>query len=221
MEHKIDQLMAMIGAKSSIGMDGLQIGNQFNATAVGNQSNATAVRNQSNAMPVRNQSHITAVRNQLNATAVRNQSNVTTVRNQSNVTGRNHLNATMVRNQFNSSTRGTQNNATTSNQANRCHSGAPIRQNVTMTATPSNTTVNAPAVMVTQSKTHLNDPENQEDADTMMEYQLSALTPLSRSAPFKTSQSLPGMSARQRIQLEMAKITEQILPDDLELAHIT
>lgn len=56
--------------------------------------------------------------------------------------------------------------------------------------------------------------ENQGVADTVMGSQLKALAPLSS---FVLSNSLPGMTASQRIRLEMAKITEQTLPDDLNL----
>ena len=58
-------------------------------------------------------------------------------------------------------------------------------------------------------------PDNEEKVDFEMECQGSGLKPL-QSGPFDASKSLRGISARQRIQLEMAKITEQTLPEDLD-----
>ena len=214
MEHKIDQLMAMMGSKSNTGITGPEIGNHSNATTVGSQSNATTVGSQSGA---------TTVGNQSNATAMADQSYSTV--------GTNHVsqNANTIGNQLlNSSTRGTQRNATTNNQTNKIAEST-NQLNVTTTGNPSNTNGNAPqsnstlmaaqlsaSTMESQSTGSSNDTtlKNQGVADNEMGSQLKALTSLSS---FVLSNSLPGMTASQRIRLEMAKITEQTLPDDLNL----
>jgi len=213
MEHKIDQLMAMMGSKSNTGMTGLEIGNQSNATTAGSQSNATTVRCQSAATTVGNQSNATAMGNQSYSTAAANHI---------------HQNADIIGNQLNSSTRGTQRNATMNNQTNT-NVVSTNQSNVTSTATPSNNNALGPqsntaaiavqssaSTMESQSNTSSNDTtlKNQGDGDTAMGSQLKALTSLSS---FVLSNSLPGMTASQRIRLEMAKITEQTLPDDLNL----
>ena len=213
MEHKIDQLMAMMGSKSNTGMTGLEIGNHLNATTVGSQSNATKVGSQSGAAA--------AAGHQSNATAMENQSGSTVVAN------RIHQDASVMENQSNSST-GTQRNATTNNQTNT-NPARTNQTNVTSTSTPSNTSTLAPqsntmamaaqttaTTMESQSNTSSNDTtlKNQRVADTEMGSHPKALAPLSS---FVLSNSLPGMTASQRIRLEMAKITEQTLPDDLNL----
>ena len=183
MEHKIDQIMAMIGAKSNIGMNNEpQMGNQLlNTTVVGNQSNTTAASSQQSTKTVGHQS--------------------------------------------NSSTTGSQRNATPCNQTAAVVVST-NQSNVTMTGTPSSATANSPQSMETQlsaptvesqsnaslTETHVNDSPVEKDAVTGCK--LTALTPLST---FNASNPLPGMSSRQRIQLEMAKITEKTLPDDLNL----
>ena len=233
MEHKIDQIMAMMGAKSSTGVNGFHLGNQLNATPVGNQSSATVIESQSSATSGESHKSNVPQRNQSNATtSVRNQSNARAVKNQSIVTAtRNRLTETVVRNQLNNATTETQKNATTRNQST-ANTVSTNQSNTGTAATPLNTPDSEPAAtdgepashpaeMETQSsaasaETHLTDTtvENGEKADTVMEYQLSGLTPL-LSGSFDASKSLPGISARQRMQLEMAKITEQTLPDDL------
>ena len=211
MEHKIDQLMAMMGSKSNTGMTGLEIGNHSNSTTVVTTTNATTVGSQSGAA--------TTAGHQSNATATGNQSGSTAAAN------RIHQDASIVENQSNSST-GIQRNATTNNQTNT----NPARiTNITSTATPSNTNPLAPqsntmamaapasaTTMESQSNTSYNDTvlKTQRVADTEMRSHPKALAPLSS---FVLSNSLPGMTASQRIRLEMAKITEQTLPDDLNL----
>ena len=206
MEHKIDQIMTMIGAKPFTGMsNGAQIGNQLNTTVVGNQSNATGLGNQSN------------------ATAVGSQSNATTVGSQSNATAASyHLNSN-TGNQLPTTETQRIVTETTVEEASTSQS------NVNMTGTPSNTTAIArqsgPATMASQSSgqssTSLTEPRSN---DSTMGSQgvvafgrgckLNTLSPLSS---FNSSTPLPGMSPRQRIRLEMAKITEKTLPDDLNL----
>lgn len=211
MEHKIDQLMAMMESKSNAG---LESGNHSNSSTVGSQSNATTVGSQSGAITVGSQSNATAMGNQISSTAAANHI---------------HQNANIMGNQLNYSTRGTQKNATTNNQTNK-NAESTNQLNVTTTGNPSNTNGNAPqcnsgtamatqssaSTVVSQSTASSNDTtlENQGAADTEMGSQLKALTSLSS---FVLSNSLPGMTASQRIRLEMAKITEQTLPDNLNL----
>ena len=213
MEHKIDQLMAMMGSKTNTGMTGLEIGNHSNATTVGSQSNATTVGSQSGAA--------TTAGNQSNATAMGNQAGSTAAAN--------HVRqgASILENQLNSST-GTQRNATTNNRTNT-NQARTNQTNVTSTAIPSNTNALAPqsntmamavqasaSTMESQSNTSSNDTtlKNQGVANTEMGSRLRTLAPL---PSFVLSNPLPGMTASQRIRLEMAKITEQTLPDDLNL----
>ena len=213
MEHKIDQLMAMMGSKTNTGMTGLEIGNHSNATTVGSQSNATTVGSQSGAA--------TTTGNQSNATAMGNQAGSTAAAN--------HVrqDASIMENQLNSST-GTQRNATTNNRTNT-NQARTNQTNVTSTAIPSNTNALAPqsntmamavqtsaSTMESQSNTSSNDTtsKNQGVANTEMGSRLRTLAPL---PSFVLSNPLPGMTASQRIRLEMAKITEQTLPDDLNL----
>ena len=72
------------------------------------------------------------------------------------------------------------------------------------------------STMESQSNTSSNDTtsKNQGVANTEMGSRLRTLAPL---PSFVLSNPLPGMTASQRIRLEMAKITEQTLPDDLNL----
>ena len=210
MEHKIDQLMAMMGSKSKAG---LESGNHSNSSTVGSQSNATTVGSQSGATTVGSQSNATAMGNQTSSTAAANHI---------------HQNANIMGNQLNYSTRGTQKNATTNNQTNK-NAESTNQLNVTSTGNLSSTNGNAPqcnsTAMATQSSASTVESQstassndttliNQGAADTEMGSQLKALTSLSS---FVLSNSLPGMTASQRIRLEMAKITEQTLPDNLNL----
>ena len=210
MEHKIDQLMAMMGSKSNAG---LESGNHSNSSTVGSQSNATTVGSQSGATTVGSQSNATAMGNQTSSTAAANHI---------------HQNANIMGNQLNYSTRGTRKNATTNNQTNK-NAESTNQLNVTSTGNLSSTNGNAPqcnsTAMATQSSASTVESQstassndttliNQGAADTEMGSQLKALTSLSS---FVLSNSLPGMTASQRIRLEMAKITEQTLPDNLNL----
>ena len=213
MEHKIDQLMAMMGSKSNTGMTGFESGGHSNSTTVGNQSNATTVGSQSGPA--------TTVGNHSNATAMRNQSYSTAAANHI------HQSANVIGNQLNSCS-GTQRNAATNNQTNTNATSA-NQSIIISTAAPSNSNVLAPpsnaaeiavqssaSTMESQSNTSSIDTtlKNQRDGDTAMGSQLKAFTSLSS---FVLPNSLPGMTASQRIRLEMAKITEQTLPDDLNL----
>lgn len=54
-----------------------------------------------------------------------------------------------------------------------------------------------------------------DSSEDVSEEDITAESEPSAEKSFNASKSLPGMSSRQRIQLEMAKITEKSLPDDL------
>jgi len=54
-----------------------------------------------------------------------------------------------------------------------------------------------------------------DSSEDVSEEDVTAESEPSAEKSFDASKSLPGMSSRQRIQLEMAKITEKTLPDDL------
>ena len=213
MEHKIDRLMAMMGSKTNTAMTGLDIGNHSNATGAGSQSNATTVGSQSGATTVENQSNATATGNHLGSTATANHI---------------HHNADIMGNQLNSSTLGTQRNAATNKQRNT-NAASANRSNASSSSTPSNTNgratqSNSMEMAVKSSASTMESPSNTSSNDTALNNQgvadaetgshVNALTPLSS---FVLSNSLPGMTASQRIRLEMAKITEQTLPDDLNL----
>ncbi|KAL9954792.1 hypothetical protein ACROYT_G042370 [Oculina patagonica] len=221
MEHKIDQIMAMIGAQSNAALkmenqlNPSMMGNQSNAAVIGgNQSNAAVTGNQFNAARVGSQSNASVIGNQFNSGIIGNQSNSTMIRNQSN--------ATLVVNQLNE---GNQSNATmTGNQSN-----------TPATADDANTTANVPqsnpTAMETQSsaftmesqsnaslaETHLNGTttKNKGDADTVME--LPSAETAKTIISSNTSSVRPGMSTTQGrvLQRKMAKITENTLPEDL------
>lgn len=116
MEHKMDQLMAMMGQmgsqlnsiimgnRSNVSLTGRHanteiMGSQSNAPVMGNQSNAATVGKQSNAVVMGKQSNAEVVRNQSNVAITGSQSDGTTAGNQPNtVIGRigSHSNATVA-----------------------------------------------------------------------------------------------------------------------------
>lgn len=176
MEHKIDQLMAMMGS-------GQGTGNHFNAAMMGSQSNATMIGSQSN------------------ATMMGSQSNATMMGNQSNTT--------MMGSQPNATITGSQSNARTGAQKNTSSQATTTTQNASEPR-PSTSSMASMQANARQTVAELFDsPIEIEEDDTEPEDQPSA------EKTFNATKSLPGMTARQRIQLEMAKITEKTLPDDL------
>ena len=120
MEHKMDQLMALMGEMGSQ-LNAIMIKSQSNASTMGNQSNASLIGNQSNTMMMGSQSNSSIIANQSNAAIMGNQSNTTVMGKQSSTT--------VIANQSNT-TMGSQSNAIVGNQSNAatgCQSNAIIR----------------------------------------------------------------------------------------------
>ncbi|PFX15489.1 pollen-specific leucine-rich repeat extensin-like protein 2 [Stylophora pistillata] len=221
MEHKIDQIMVMIGAKSAAGVNGLQVGNQLNTALVGNQSSATASESQPTATVIDDQTRATSVPTQSNSRAQKSyqpsQSSFPRIRKHSNPATRVTQNRDATLKQPNAKTVNTtqSNNVSAATPLN-----TPLRSNLTHntdTGSASHSTdIEAPSNNASVER-HLTNTtvETEEKADLEMECQGSGLK-LLQSEPSGVSKSLRGISARQRIQLEMAKITEQTLPEDLD-----
>lgn len=118
MEHKMDQLMAMIGQMGSQ-LNSIIMGNQSNVSMTGRHTNTVIMGSQSNAPVMGNRSNVATVGSQPNAVVMENQSNAEVVRNQSNVaitgsqsdgtTAGNQPNTAMVGSQSNVTVVGTQN----------------------------------------------------------------------------------------------------------------
>ena len=213
MEHKIDQIMAMIGAKSAAGGNGLQIGNQLNMALMGNQSSVPMSESQPTATVADNQTRATSAQKSHRP----NQSSFPGMVKHSNPATRETQNRAAMLKQPNAKIMNT-------NQSNTIPTATPLNTPLRPTLTNNtdnrsashSTDIEAPS-NATSVEAHMinTTPENEEKVDFEMECQGSGLKPL-QSGPFDVSKSLRGISARQRIQLEMAKITEQTLPEDLD-----
>ena len=213
MEHKIDQIMAMIGAKSAAGGNGLQIGNQLNMALMGNQSSVPMSESQPTATAADNQTRATSAQKSHQP----NQSSFPGMVKHSNPATRETQNRAAMLKQPNAKIMNT-------NQSNNIPAATPLNTPLRPTLTNNtdngsashSTDIEAPS-NATSAEAHMinTTPDNEEKVDFEMECQGSGLKPL-QSGPFDVSKSLRGISARQRIQLEMAKITEQTLPEDLD-----
>lgn len=191
MEHKMDQIMALLGARSSAGMNVMKMENELNPAMIGNQSSAAMMRNLSSAARAENQSNASAMGNQLSSSMTGKESNSALKGNQSN--------STFVGNRLNE---GNQSDAIT--MGNQSNTDTTAMQTSTM-----NTQSNA---SLTEDDTTV---ENQGDADVVMESP-SAET-AEKIIPSSTLNLHPGRSTTQGrvIQHKMAKITETTLPNDL------
>ena len=214
MDHKIDQLMALVG----------QLGNQLNSVVMAiNQSNASLMVNQSNPAVMGNQSNASMSGNQSNAARMENQSNASIVGNQSNVTVQNQSNASKMGNHSNAVIVESQSNPSVGSQSNAVMTGTQKSAAIAITnpinipflnsgkQTPQDVSVIAPKsdptavetrtslssiIMETRSNAnvasefHLNDGMMENQGDTMMETELGTET--ATSGDCDTS---PGMMA--------------------------
>ena len=195
MEHKMDQIMALLGARSSAGITVVKLENELNSAISGNQSSATVMGNLSSAARVENQSNVSVMGNQLPSSVTSKQSNPATMGNKSN--------STLAGNRL--SEENQSNTITIENQSNT-DTNAPKENPATMetsTASVMNTPLN---FSLTEDDTT---EENQEDDDVVME-------PSAETAK-ETTPSGTGRSTTQgrAVQHKMAKITENTLPSDL------
>ena len=192
MEHKIDQIMAMMGAKSSAGMNGLQTEKQLNSNMIGNQPKANTGKTQSNSAVIGNETD-----NQAIPAAIENQLNSDKMAN--------HLTASLLGKQSNSVAKGNQ------------MATAPIKSNPVVTETQSSASTMDAQSNASLTETHSSDSsvENGGDADVVME---APTAETSNMAPSSNSSDLhPGLpTAQGRVtQRRMAKITENTLPENL------
>ena len=197
MEHKIDQIMAMMGAKSSAGMNGLQTEKQLNSNMIGNQPKANTGKTQSNSAAMGNESIDSESENQAIPAAIGNQLNSGKMAN--------HLTASLLGKQSHSVMKGNQ------------MATAPIKSNPVVTETQSSASTMDAQSNASLTETHSSDSsvENGGDADIVMEAptaETSNITPSSN-----TSDLYPGLpTAQGRVtQRKMAKITENTLPENL------
>lgn len=118
MEHKMDQLMAMMGQMGSQ-LNSIIMGNQSNVSLTGRHANTGIMGSQSNAPVVGNQSNAATVGKQSNAVVMGKQSNAEVVRNQSNVAiTESQSDGTTTGNQPNTAVFGSQSNATVAGTQN-------------------------------------------------------------------------------------------------------
>ena len=195
----MDQIMALLGARSSAGMNVMKMGNELNPSMIGNQSSAAMTENLSNADRVENQSNTSVKGNQLPSSVTGKQSNSAIMGNQSS--------STLVGNRLNE---GNQSNAITiGNQSTTVTTAMETSSTSTIT-TQSNASL---------SESHINDTtmENQGDADGTDVIMESPSAETAKIIPSSTSNLHPGRSTTQGrvIEHKMAKITETTLPNDL------
>ena len=200
MEHKMDQIMALLGARSSAGINVMKMENELNPTTMGNQSSAAMMGNQSSSARVENQSNASVMGSQLPSSLTGKQSNSAVMGNKSNST----LGGNLVNdgNQSNTITMGNQSNTDT-NALN-----VPHQSNSRAMEPPSTSAIN----------TQLNDASMTED-DTTEEIQGDAdivMEPSAETAK-KVTLSNTGRSRAQGrpTQHKVAKATENTLPNDL------
>ena len=191
----MDQIMALLGARSSAGINVMKVENELNTAKSGNQLSATMMGNLSSAAREENHSSAAVMGNQLPSSVTGRQSNPATMANKPNSTlAGNRLNE---KNQSSTITIESQSNTETnppqSNPAAMETSTAPIM----------NTHLNS---SLTEDGTT---EENQEDDDVVME--------ASAETAKKTTPSGAGKSTTQgrAVQHKMAKVTENTLPNDL------
>lgn len=190
----MDQIMALLGARSSAGITLMKMENELNTSMSGNQSSATMMGNLSSAARVENQSNASVMGNQLPSSVTGKQSNPVTMGKKSNSTlAGNRMNE---ENQSNGIT--IENQSNTDTNALQCNPAARETSTASMMNTPLNSSL-------TEDDTA---EENQEDDDVVME-------PSAETA--KTTPSGTGKSTTQgrAVQHKMAKITENTLPNDL------
>ena len=188
----MDQIMALLGARSSAGINVLS---ELNPAMTGNQSSAAMMGNLSSAARVENQSNASVIGIQVPSTMTGKQSNPATMGNKSN--------STLAENRL---SEGNQSNAITIDNQSNTYTNAP-QSNPTAMETSTSSMIN----------THLNasltedgtTEESQGDADVVME-------PSDETAN-KTTPSGSGKSTAQgrTMQQKMAKISENALPNDL------
>ena len=85
MEHKIDQIMAIIGAKYSLGINGLQPENKLNPNLIDNQCKSDIAENQSNFVTVGNGSIESNTESNSTTASMANQLNTDKMINNSNI----------------------------------------------------------------------------------------------------------------------------------------
>jgi len=195
MEHKMDQIMALLGAKSSAGINVMKMESELNPAMTGNQSSAAMTGNLSSAGRVENQSNASVMGNQLPFSMTGKQSNPATMGNKSN--------STLAGNRLNE---GNQSNAITIENQSNTDTNAP-QSNPTAMETSTSSTVNTNLnASLTEDDTL---EENQGDTDVVME-------PSAETAK-QTTPSGTGKSTAQgrAMQHKMAKISENTLPNDL------
>ena len=186
----MDQIMALLGARSSAGINVMNMENELNPITIGNQSSAALMENLSSAARVENQSNASAMGNQLPSSLTGKQSNSAILGNKSN--------STLAGNRLNE---GNQSNTDT------------IALNV-LQSNPTAMETSSTSAMNTQ----LNDAslteddiaeENQGDADIVME-------PSAETAKKVTPSSTSRSTTQTRPVLHrIAKMTENTLPNEL------
>ena len=189
MEHKIDQIMAIIGAKSSVGINGLQTENKYNPNLIDKQceSGPNSVMTGNGSIESKTESHSTTVTmvNQLNTDNLANHSNIPLPGKQKKC-------------------------FTNGDQA----VSAPIKsQSKESQSTASTTNYKRSNVNLTESHSSDGAMENS-DTDTAMESISVEASSLTSSC--NVTNLHPGLSTAQGrlIQRKMAKITELTLPEN-------
>lgn len=199
MEHKMDQIMALLGARSSAGINVMKMENELNSTTIGNQSSAAMMGNLSSAARVENQSNASVMGSQLPSSLTGKQSNSTVMGNKSNST----LGGNLVND-------GNQSNAVTmGNQSNTDTNALNVPQtNPRAMEPPSTSAINTQLNDASMTEDDTTE-ENQGDADIVME-------PSAETAKKVTLSNTGRSTAQGRpTQHKMAKTTENTLPNDL------
>ena len=192
----MDQIMALLGARSSAGINVMKMENELNPTMSGNQSSAAMMGNLSSAARVENQSNASVMGNQLSSSMAGKQCvNSATMGNKSN--------STLAGNRLNE---GNQSNAITIENQSATDTNAP-KSNPTAKDTSTTSTMNThlTASLTDDDTTE----ENQGDDDVVME---PSADTVNKATPSGTGKSTTQGRAMQH---KMAKITENTLPDDL------